>query len=79
MFDIAHSDALKMIRNDEDRQFLEKQRQNGRPGAMIGIDQNLSAKEERSRLRKEQEETRKFKHMQAKESTSTIGEYFRLN
>lgn len=71
LFDIAHANALTMMRNDEDIQFLEKQRENGRPGSMLGIDQKLAGKEDRSRLRKEKEEARKLKHAQAQASSST--------
>lgn len=38
---------------------------NGRPGAMLGIDMNLAVKEERSRLRREQEELRRLKHQES--------------
>lgn len=62
LFDIAHADALTMIRNEEDKEFLRKQRQKGRPGSMMGVDNKLTEKEERSRKRKEQEEARKLKH-----------------
>lgn len=65
LFDIAHADATAMIRNEEDKEFLENQRKNGRPGAMLGIDTKLAAKEERSRLRREQEELRRIKHEEA--------------
>lgn len=78
LFDIAHADALSMIRIDEDRKFLEMQRKDERPGSMLGLDQTLSAKEERSRLRKEEEEARKMRHLQTQRSASTMqenGEY----
>lgn len=74
LFDIAHANAVKMMRNDEDIAFLEKQRENGRPGSMIGIDQKLAAKEERSRLRKEKEDSRQLKHTQSQASSSTMQE-----
>lgn len=59
LFDIASADALVTMKIAEDIEFLNKQRENGRPGAMLGIDAKLYAKEERARLRKEQEELRK--------------------
>lgn len=65
LFDIAHSDALTMMRIEEDKKFLEKQRMKGRPGSMLGIDQNLADKEARSQVRKQQEEARKLKHAEA--------------
>lgn len=65
LFDISHADAMQMMTNDEDKEFLEKQRMDGRPGSMLGIDQKLAAKEKRSQLRKEEEEARKSKHLEA--------------
>lgn len=38
LFDIVSADALTTMTNEEDREFLEKQRQKGRPGSMLGID-----------------------------------------
>lgn len=55
LFDIASADALTTMTNEEDREFLEKQRQKGRPGSMLGIDMKLAAKEHRTELRKEKE------------------------
>lgn len=80
LFDIATADALQTMRNDEDKRFLEQQRQPGRQGSMAGIDQKLAAKEVRTLRRKQKEEARKLKHSQAEASTSTstmqqTGEY----
>lgn len=75
LFDIAHSDALTMMRIDEDKKFLEKQRMKGRPGSMLGIDQNLADKETRSQVRKQQEEARKSKHAEASKVQQN-GKYF---
>lgn len=47
LFDIAHSDALSLMSNQEDRDFLLAQRQKGRPGCMIGADHILAGKEDR--------------------------------
>lgn len=68
IFDIAAADAMTTMKNEEDKVFLEKQRQKGRPGSMLGIDMKLSGKEERSKMRKEKEEARKFRHEKASES-----------
>ncbi|XP_055307228.1 uncharacterized protein LOC129571460 [Sitodiplosis mosellana] len=65
LFDIAAADALETMRNEEDKEFLEKQRQKGRPGSMLGVDMKLAGKEERSKLRKEKEDARKTRHEQA--------------
>lgn len=68
LFDIAAADALSTMRNEEDKEFLRKQRQKGRPGAMLGIDAKLSGKEKRSKLRMEKEEERRLRHEQASTS-----------
>lgn len=64
LFDIAAADAHQRVtmKNEEDKEFLLKQRQKGRPGSMLGIDTKLSTKEDRSRLRREKEEARRLKH-----------------
>ena len=36
LFDIAHSEALEQLKNEEDKNFLILQRQKGRPGSMVG-------------------------------------------
>lgn len=75
LFDIAHPDAMTMMRIEEDKVFLQQQRQTGRPGSMLGIDQTLDAKEKRSQLRKEQEEARKLKQAEASK-IQLSGKYF---
>lgn len=47
LFDIAHQDALTMMTSEEDKEFLLKQRQKGRPGSMLGVDLKLAQAEER--------------------------------
>lgn len=47
LFDIAHADAMNLIRIDEDKLFLEAQRENGRRGFMAGEDTVLAGVEER--------------------------------
>ena len=58
LFDIAHADALTLIKIEEDRNFLLKQRQPGRTGCMFGIDRILAKKEERVAVRKEKDVAR---------------------
>lgn len=65
LFDISHADAMKLMQNEEDRDFLMMQRMDGRPGAMAGVDQKLAAKEKRSQLRKEQDEKRRSKYLES--------------
>ena len=47
LFDIAHMDALDIIKIEMDRQFLLSQREKGRIGCMLGRDKNLQKTEER--------------------------------
>ena len=58
LFDVAHRDAMLLVKIEEDRLFLEAQREKGRRGAMLGIDRNLTQQEERVRKRKAADEKR---------------------
>lgn len=62
VFDIAHSNALGMMTIEMDKQFLESQRQKGRPGCMLGDDVVLNRKENRKAQREMDAESRKQKH-----------------
>lgn len=73
LFDISTPDALKTIKIDEDRKFLEMQKQKGRPGSMIGVDMITFGRESRARERKEKEDSRKRKH--EKEMAQKNGNY----
>lgn len=64
LFDIAHADALSMIKIDEDKQFLIAQRIKGRQGCMLGVDTKQTkiekkkmAKEEKLKLLKEKQQS----------------------
>lgn len=59
LFDIAHENALKLIKNEEDRQFLLLQRKPGRPGYIAGIDRESAAVEKRKAEREEAEAKRR--------------------
>lgn len=74
LFDIAHNNALQMIRIEEDREFLLKQRQKGRPGCMTGVDMHLFSREKQSQERRAREESRKRKHDESQ--NVDIGKYF---
>lgn len=52
IFDIAHQDALAMMKSEEDKEFLLKQREKGRPGSMLGVDLKLARAEERKLQKK---------------------------
>lgn len=52
LFDIAHADALTMMSIEEDKAFLEMQRQDGRPGHLFGVD-SVSTKREKRKAERE--------------------------
>ena len=52
LFDIAHANALQMIRIEEDREFLLAQREEGRRGYMAVIDKQFAAQEDRKKEKK---------------------------
>lgn len=60
LFDIARNDAMEIMKNQEDKDFLENQLKKGRPGCMLGVDGLLAAKEERKMARIEQQEKRRL-------------------
>ncbi|KAK2708513.1 hypothetical protein QYM36_014199, partial [Artemia franciscana] len=47
LFDIAHADALNTMSIQEDKDFLLAQREKGRRGSMVGVDETLACKEKR--------------------------------
>ena len=59
LFDIAHSEALAQLKNEEDKNFLILQRQKGRQGSMLGVDHKLKHKEERALKRTAMETARR--------------------
>ncbi len=61
LFDVAHADALQMIKIDEDREFLIAQREKGRRGCLGSIDMKLAKQEERRQQREQIVENRKRK------------------
>lgn len=76
LFDIAHADALGKMRIEEDKTFLIKQRQPGRPGCLAGVDKKLADKEERSRQRRFEEDQRKFRQNDSLEVAPTSSQSF---
>lgn len=68
LFDIAAADALVQIVIVEDRQFLEMQRQKGRPGCMAGVDMALWDRERKAQERKDKKAARKRKYEEEKSS-----------
>lgn len=61
LFDIAHSNAMNLIKIDEDKEFLSLQRQKGRVGCMLGRDVKLAEKEQKKATRIDAENKRKDK------------------
>lgn len=59
LFDVSHSNALNMMKNEEDKNFLLIQRQKGRPGCMLGTDRNLAKKENRALVNLHKSEQRR--------------------
>lgn len=72
LFDIAHADALELVKISEDREFLIAQREKGRRGCMAGVDVALHKMENR-RVKREQEQRERLLHSQSeKEITSEV-------
>lgn len=65
LFDIAHADAFQLIKIEEDKIFLQQQRETGRVGYLGGVDKKLSDKEKRAQLRETEEENRRIKYFSA--------------
>ncbi|GBN45526.1 hypothetical protein AVEN_232140-1 [Araneus ventricosus] len=61
LFDIAHANALEIIKIEEHRKFLLSQREPGRRGCLMGIDMKLAKREERVLLRVIEQENRRAK------------------
>ncbi|GBM27145.1 hypothetical protein AVEN_155245-1 [Araneus ventricosus] len=69
LFEIAHSDALQLMKIEEDRMFLQRQRAPSRPGHLGGVYKRLTDKEERAQLRAVKEENQRTKHVSASTSS----------
>lgn len=74
IFDIAHMNALDMISNEEDKRFLEAQREKGRRGYMTDVDKEMAAREDRKRKRGERNESLKLAEKLRKETASELVE-----
>lgn len=61
LFDIAHKDALLMMKNPEDKAFLIAQREPGRRGSMGPVDMKLESIKKRRANREERQEQLKEK------------------
>lgn len=74
LFDIAHADALNMMKIADDREFLTMQRKKGRPSYMAGIDNALYEKEQRIAQRLESEQKRKRTYDQMMKSQCVLND-----
>ncbi|XP_050526437.1 uncharacterized protein LOC126897076 [Daktulosphaira vitifoliae] len=54
LFDIAHVNAISLMKIQEDIDFLRLQRTKGRPGCMMGVDMSLTQAEKKMQIRQEQ-------------------------
>ena len=70
LFDIAHMDALKTIKIDEDRDFLVAQRDKGRRGSLGPIDKILTTRE----CRAQERQSMVLKRKQAEEERQKVSE-----
>lgn len=76
LFDVAHADALQQIKNQEDKDFLQMQRQKGRPGCMIGTDMKTAGIEQRAAERQQKEQERKRKHNEMMQECGMISQFY---
>ncbi|XP_067621941.1 uncharacterized protein [Eurosta solidaginis] len=75
LFDIAHADALNRIKIEEDKVFLRKQREPGRPGCLMGVDKKLAVIEEKARLRQLAKEKYRLKQMPSDAVSTSVAAY----
>lgn len=61
LFDMAHTDALEMIKDEDVRQFLNSQRQKGSVSCLLRVEMKKQAAEEKRQLHLQQETARQEK------------------
>ncbi|GBP84298.1 hypothetical protein EVAR_56984_1 [Eumeta japonica] len=72
LFDIAHANALEWIKIEEDKIFLQKQREPRRPGCLAGVDKKLAEKEDKTRQRKLKEGKKRQEQMCSESLSSSL-------
>jgi adenylate/nucleoside-diphosphate kinase len=72
LFDVSHQDAMSLIRVDEDRKFLEAQREKGRRGTIGGLDRTLALQNRRVMRRRVEEVRRAAKSRSAVASINAV-------
>lgn len=73
LFDLATKNALDIMTNNEDKQFLTMQREDVTSSSMAGVDRNLAEKEAKKRARIEANENRKLKETEKLQQIETSG------
>ena len=73
LFDLATKNALDIMTNNEDRQFLTMQREDVTSSSMAGVDRNLAEREARKRARIEANENRKIRETEKLQQEETFG------
>jgi len=53
LFDIAHINAIDLMKIKENKDFLQLQRKSGRPGCMMGVDIKLTGAEQKKLIKNE--------------------------
>ena len=71
LFDIAHSNALSLITISEDREFLLRQREKGRPGSIDALDRIHERKIQRATERRNVEAMRQRRTEQELEASTS--------
>ena len=71
LFDISLKDALSIMNNPEDKQFLKMMLQDPSSFSVSGNDQGLLDQENRKRVRREQEANLKAKHARNNHQATT--------
>lgn len=70
LFDVANANVLDLMSNEEDKAFLIAQRQKGRTGSLLGIDQKTVKKEKTIEDRKQAIKKRKDRARKEFEASS---------
>lgn len=81
LFDIAHLDALNIIKIDVDKEFLINQRLPGRPGCLSGVDKKETIKENRREIRKSMELNKQTRcsELQVQIASTSVFNFMQLN
>ena len=69
LFDPAHVDALVLMKNPEDRDFLVAQRQKGRPGCIGSMDM-VQSRKDKIALKRSEQAARPWKIVQEQEAST---------